>query len=88
MSVQPVYVRLAEILQAQFAEIGITMKVEQNPQLADAFFVQNAYDAIVSAVPRPCRSVGDDAGVLQRRELLEPRCGDRPGGRRRCGSRR
>jgi peptide/nickel transport system substrate-binding protein len=50
-SVQPVYVRLAEILQAQFAEIGITMDVEQNPQLADAFFVQNAYDAIVTPFP-------------------------------------
>ena len=51
VSVQPVYVRLAEILQAQFAEIGITMTVEQNPQLADAFFVQNAYDAIVTPFP-------------------------------------
>jgi peptide/nickel transport system substrate-binding protein len=51
VSVQPVFTRLAEILQAQFAEIGIQMTVEQNPQLADAFFVQNAYDAIVSAYP-------------------------------------
>jgi len=50
-SVQPVFQRLAEILQAQLAEINIEMKVEQNPQLADAFFVQNAYDAIVSAYP-------------------------------------
>ena len=51
VSVQPVYVRLAEILQAQFAEIGITMNLEQNPQLADAFFVQNAADAIVTPFP-------------------------------------
>jgi peptide/nickel transport system substrate-binding protein len=50
-SVQPVYTRLAEILQAQLAEIGITLTIEQNPQLADAFFVQNAYDAIVSPFP-------------------------------------
>jgi peptide/nickel transport system substrate-binding protein len=49
--VQPVFVRLAEILQSQFAEIGVTMNVTQNPQLADAFFVQNATDAIVSAYP-------------------------------------
>jgi peptide/nickel transport system substrate-binding protein len=51
VSVQPVYVRLGEILQAQFAEIGITMNLEQNPQLADAFFVQNAADAIVTPFP-------------------------------------
>lgn len=51
VSVQPVFVRLAEILQGQFAEIGITMNVEQEPNLADAFFVQNAADAIVSAYP-------------------------------------
>ena len=38
--VQPMFVRLAEILQSQFAEIGVTMNVTQNPQLADAFFVQ------------------------------------------------
>ena len=50
-SVQPVFVRLAEILQGQFAEIGVTMNVTQDPQLADAFFVRNATDAIVSAYP-------------------------------------
>ena len=49
--VQPTFVRLAEILQSQFAEIGVIMNVTQNPQLADAFFVQNATDAIVSAYP-------------------------------------
>ena len=50
-SVQPMFVRLAEILQGQFAEIGVTMNVTQDPQLADAFFVRNATDAIVSAYP-------------------------------------
>jgi ABC-type transport system substrate-binding protein len=51
VSVQPIFVQLSEILQAQFAEIGVTMEVEQNVNLADAFFVQNAADAIVSAYP-------------------------------------
>jgi peptide/nickel transport system substrate-binding protein len=50
-SVQPTYVRLAEILQGEFAEIGVTMNVTQDPQLADAFFVRNATDAIVTPFP-------------------------------------
>ncbi|MFV0308425.1 MAG: ABC transporter substrate-binding protein, partial [Desertimonas sp.] len=50
-SVQPIYVQLAAILQSQFAEIGITMNVEQSPNLADTFFVENAVDAIVAAYP-------------------------------------
>ena len=41
-SVQPTYVKLAEVLQGMFAEVGITMNVTQEPNLADAFFVRNA----------------------------------------------
>lgn len=50
-SVQPIYVQLSEVLQQSFAEIGIEMTVQQEPNLADAFFVQNAIDAIVSPYP-------------------------------------
>ncbi|HEU4839914.1 MAG TPA: ABC transporter substrate-binding protein, partial [Ilumatobacteraceae bacterium] len=50
-SVQPTYVKLAEVLQGMFGEVGITMNVTQEPNLADAFFVRNATDAIVSAYP-------------------------------------
>jgi peptide/nickel transport system substrate-binding protein len=50
-SVQPTFVKLAEVLQGMFAEVGITMNVTQEPNLADAFFVRNATDAIVSAYP-------------------------------------
>lgn len=51
VSVQPVYVRLGEILQQQFAEVGIDMNLRQEPQLADAFFARQASDAIVSPYP-------------------------------------
>jgi peptide/nickel transport system substrate-binding protein len=50
-SVHPTYVKLAEVLQGMFGEVGITMNVTQEPNLADAFFVRNATDAIVSAYP-------------------------------------
>jgi peptide/nickel transport system substrate-binding protein len=50
-SVSPTFVRLAEVLQGMFAEVGITMNVTQEPNLADAFFVRNATSAIVSAYP-------------------------------------
>lgn len=51
VSIQPIFVQLAEVLQSMFAEIGITMNVEQSSQLADTFFVQNAVDGIVSPYP-------------------------------------
>ena len=50
-SVQPTFVRLAEVLQGMFQEVGITMNVTQDPNLADAFFVRQATSAIVSAYP-------------------------------------
>jgi peptide/nickel transport system substrate-binding protein len=50
-SVQPTYVKLAEVLQGMFAQVGITMNVTQEPNLADAFFVRNVTDAIVAAYP-------------------------------------
>lgn len=50
-SVQPIYVQLSQVIQASLAEIGITMDVKQEPNLADAFFVQNSLDAIVSPYP-------------------------------------
>ncbi|MFV0309978.1 MAG: ABC transporter substrate-binding protein, partial [Desertimonas sp.] len=51
VSVQPIFVQLAEVLQSMFAEIGITMNVEQSSNLADTFFVQNGVDGIVSPYP-------------------------------------
>jgi peptide/nickel transport system substrate-binding protein len=50
-SVQPTYVKLAEVLQSMFADVGITMNVTQEPNLADAFFVRNATSAIVAGYP-------------------------------------
>ena len=79
-SVQPTYVKLAEVLQGMFGEVGITMNVTQEPNLADAFFVRNATDAIVSAYPGPHRPGGDGADLLQRPVVLEPGTAERSRG--------
>lgn len=51
VSTNPIYVRLGEILKEQFADIGVEMNLRQEQQLADAFFVRNDADAIVSPYP-------------------------------------
>ena len=51
VSTNPVFVRFGEILKEQFAEVGVQMDLRQEQQLADAFFVRNDADAIVSPYP-------------------------------------
>jgi peptide/nickel transport system substrate-binding protein len=51
VSVQPIYVQLAEIVADQLSDVGIELEIRQEPQLADAFFVREAADAIVSPYP-------------------------------------
>ena len=81
----PFYVQLAEAVQAQLAEIGVTMDVQvlEPAQLLPSFVVEQTADAYFSNWPGAVGPVQDDRLADAGAELPQPGRGDAAAARRR-----